>query len=66
MVHELEEPEALIDAVGADFGVFGDGDIVSATFAEAGDVDGLVEAAELAAMAIKRKKIIKRFIAHKH
>lgn len=30
----------------SDFGVFGDGDIVSATFGEAGDVDGLVEAAE--------------------
>ena len=32
----------------ADFGVFGDGDIVSTSLAEAGDVDGLVEAAELA------------------
>jgi len=34
--------------VGTDFGVFGDGDIVSASLAEAGDVDGLVEAAEFA------------------
>ena len=34
--------------MGADFAVFGDGDVVSATFAEAGDVDGGVEFAELA------------------
>ena len=45
---EHETDEGLAAAVGTDFGVFGDGDIVSATFAEVGDVDGLVEAAEFA------------------
>ena len=45
---EHETDEGLAAAVGADFGVFGDGDVVSAAFAEAGDVDGLVEAAEFA------------------
>ena len=45
---EHEADEGLAAAVGADFGVFRDGDVVSAAFAEAGDVDGLVEAAEFA------------------
>ena len=45
---EHETDEGLAAAVGADFGVFRDGDIVSASFADAGDVDGLVEVTEFA------------------
>ena len=48
---EHETDESLAAAVGADFGVFGDGDIVSAAFAEAGDVDWFIETAELADLA---------------
>ncbi len=45
---EHEADEGLAAAVGSDFGVFGDGDVVAAALAEAGDVDGVIEAAELA------------------
>ena len=45
---EHEADEGFAAAVGADFGVFGPGDVVALAFAEAGDVDGLVEAAEFA------------------
>ena len=45
---EHEADEGLSATVGADLGVFGPGDVVALAFAEAGDMDGLVEAAELA------------------